>query len=97
MHLFGLDVGGSGIKGSIVDATTGVLQAPRFRLPTPDPATPEAQWPALAMRLADVIHRALHVRLDVTAVKPGGLPRYDLKTKRIIDQRPKEFRRALDR
>jgi phenylacetate-CoA ligase len=63
----------------------------------PDPATPEAEWPALALRLADVIHRALHVRLDVTAVKPGGLPRYDLKTKRIIDQRPKEFRRALDR
>jgi hypothetical protein len=25
------------------------------------------------------------------------LPRFELKTKRIIDQRPKELRRALDR
>jgi polyphosphate glucokinase len=41
MHIFGLDIGGSGIKGSIVDVTAGVLAAPRFRLPTPDPATPE--------------------------------------------------------
>ncbi len=63
----------------------------------PDAATPEAEWQALTTRLADMIHRALHVRLDVAAVKPGGLPRYDLKTKRIIDKRPKEFRRALDR
>ncbi len=63
----------------------------------PDPSTPEADWHALAARVADVIHRALHVRLDVAPVKPGGLPRYDLKTKRIIDKRPKEFRRALDR
>jgi hypothetical protein len=30
-------------------------------------------------------------------VAPETLPRYELKTKRIIDQRPKEFRRALDR
>jgi phenylacetate-CoA ligase len=63
----------------------------------PDPSVSEADWPALAARVADVIHRALHVRLDVAPVKPGGLPRYDLKTKRIIDKRPKEFRRALDR
>ena len=63
----------------------------------PDPATPEAEWPALAKRVADRIHAALHVRLDVVAVKPGGLPRFELKTKRIIDKRPKEFRRALDR
>jgi polyphosphate glucokinase len=42
MHIFGLDIGGSGIKGSIVNVTTGTLDAPRYRLPTPDPATPEA-------------------------------------------------------
>jgi phenylacetate-coenzyme A ligase PaaK-like adenylate-forming protein len=43
------------------------------------------------------VHKALHVRLKCEPVAPETLPRYELKTKRIIDQRPKEFRRALDR
>jgi len=63
----------------------------------PESALAESEWAPLAKRIGDRIHAALHVRLDVIAVKPGGLPRYDLKTKRIIDKRPKEFRRALDR
>ena len=63
----------------------------------PDAAMAESEWAALATHIGERIHTALHVRLDVLAVKPGGLPRYDLKTKRIIDKRPKEFRRALDR
>lgn len=41
MHLFGLDIGGSGIKGAVVDVHRGELVAPRFRIPTPDPAIPE--------------------------------------------------------
>jgi phenylacetate-CoA ligase len=59
--------------------------------------TDSARWDAIAKRLSDRIHAALHVRLRTAVVEPGTLPRYDLKTKRIIDQRPKEFRRALDR
>ncbi len=51
----------------------------------------------LAGRLGKRIHEALHVRLDITPVAPESLPRYDLKTKRIIDNRPKELRRKLDR
>lgn len=54
-------------------------------------------WSAIEERLSDSIHKALHVRLKTVAVAPESLPRYELKTKRIIDQRPKEFRRALDR
>ncbi|MCC6609679.1 MAG: AMP-binding protein [Burkholderiales bacterium] len=54
-------------------------------------------WGAIERRLSDHIHKALHVRLKTVAVSPESLPRYELKTKRIIDQRPKEFRRALDR
>lgn len=42
MHVFGLDIGGSGIKGAPVDTTTGALLAERFRIPTPQPATPDA-------------------------------------------------------
>jgi polyphosphate glucokinase len=37
----GIDVGGSGIKGAIVDITTGQLITERHRIETPQPATPE--------------------------------------------------------
>jgi polyphosphate glucokinase len=39
---FGIDVGGSGIKGGIVDLQTGQLVGERVKLPTPRPATPKA-------------------------------------------------------
>lgn len=42
MNVFGLDVGGSGIKGAPVDTKTGRLVAERVRIKTPKPATPEA-------------------------------------------------------
>lgn len=38
----GIDVGGSGVKGGIVDLATGALVGERFKLLTPQPATPEA-------------------------------------------------------
>lgn len=39
---FGIDIGGSGIKGAPVDLATGDLVAERLRIPTPDPSTPRA-------------------------------------------------------
>ncbi len=57
----------------------------------------EAEWPGLADRLARHIHDALKVRIDCRAVPVESLPRYELKTKRIVDKRPKELRRALDK
>jgi polyphosphate glucokinase len=39
---FGIDVGGSGIKGAIVDLDTGQLIGDRVKLLTPQPATPAA-------------------------------------------------------
>jgi len=39
---FGIDVGGSGVKGGIVDLHTGQLIGDRYKLATPQPATPEA-------------------------------------------------------
>jgi polyphosphate glucokinase len=38
----GIDVGGSGVKGGIVDLDTGLLIGERFKLQTPQPATPDA-------------------------------------------------------
>lgn len=42
MEILGIDIGGSGIKGAPVDLKKGELSAPRHRIPTPQPATPEA-------------------------------------------------------
>lgn len=42
MQALGLDIGGTGIKGAPVETTSGVLLAERFRLLTPQPATPQA-------------------------------------------------------
>lgn len=41
-HAFGIDIGGSGIKGAPVDLRTGEFTADRLRIPTPQPSTPEA-------------------------------------------------------
>lgn len=40
--MLGIDIGGSGIKGAIVNTKTGALLSDRFRIETPKPATPEA-------------------------------------------------------
>ncbi len=42
-HLgFGIDIGGSGIKGAPVDLHKGKLADDRLRIPTPQPSTPDA-------------------------------------------------------
>jgi len=41
-QILGIDVGGSGIKGAVVDVSTGRLLSGRYRLATPRPATPKA-------------------------------------------------------
>ena len=48
---FGVDIGGSGIKGAPVDLATGQLTAERLRLLTPTPSTPE--------RVADTVAEVL--------------------------------------
>jgi polyphosphate glucokinase len=49
---FGVDVGGSGIKGGVVDLGTGQLIGDRYKLSTPHPATPAA----VAKTIAAVVH-----------------------------------------
>lgn len=41
-EVLGIDVGGSGIKGAPINVKEGKLMAERHRIPTPQPATPEA-------------------------------------------------------
>lgn len=40
MKVLGIDIGGSGIKGAPVNIETGELMTERYRIPTPQPSTP---------------------------------------------------------
>jgi polyphosphate glucokinase len=50
---FGIDIGGTGIKGAVVDTATGRLVTERKRILTPQPATPDAVAGVVAQMLAD--------------------------------------------
>jgi len=51
---FGVDIGGSGIKGARVDLVRGRLVTERIRIDTPHPATPEA----VVQTVVDLVQRA---------------------------------------
>lgn len=46
--VLGIDIGGSGVKGAIVDTKEGVMLTSRYRIPTPSPATPESVGKVIA-------------------------------------------------
>ncbi len=48
---FGIDIGGSGIKGAPVSLDDGEFSADRVRIPTPQPSTPDA----VAQTVAEVV------------------------------------------
>ncbi|MEV6100058.1 polyphosphate--glucose phosphotransferase [Nocardia sp. NPDC051981] len=49
---FGIDIGGSGVKGAEVDLATGELVYERIKIATPHPATPNAVAEAVAKLVA---------------------------------------------
>jgi polyphosphate glucokinase len=51
---FGIDIGGSGIKGALVHTATGELATERVRIATPQPATPDS----VAAVVAQIVQRA---------------------------------------
>lgn len=50
--VYGVDVGGSGIKGAPVDLSKGTLTKKRTRIPTPQPSTPDAVFDVIEEILA---------------------------------------------
>jgi len=52
MEVLGIDIGGTGVKGAPVDTDKGELLADRFRLLTPQPATPEGITETVAQIVA---------------------------------------------
>ena len=41
MEILGIDIGGTGIKGALVDSVTGEMLTKRFRIPTPPSRKPK--------------------------------------------------------
>jgi polyphosphate glucokinase len=62
---FGIDIGGSGIKGAPVDLHNGEFADDRLRIPTPLPATPAAVAETVA-QVVDSFHLDKKVPIGVT-------------------------------
>jgi polyphosphate glucokinase len=56
--LIGIDIGGTGIKGGVVDLKKGKLLGDRVRIPTPQPATPEAVAEVVALVVKELSTQA---------------------------------------
>ncbi|WP_216381764.1 polyphosphate--glucose phosphotransferase [Arcanobacterium phocae] len=60
----GVDIGGSGIKGSVVNLETGELIGDEFRIPTPENAAPEV--------IADIVRQVVE-HFDTSVDTPVGV------------------------
>jgi polyphosphate glucokinase len=78
---FGIDVGGSGIKGGIVDMDTGQLIGERVKLLTPQPATPTA----VAKTIAEVVN-AFGWTGPLGVTYPGVVTRGIVQTAANVDK-----------
>jgi polyphosphate glucokinase len=74
MRMIGIDVGGSGIKGAVVDTASGELVTERVRIATPQPSTPKAVAKAAAKVVAD-LPAGLAAGIGFPAVVIGGIVR----------------------
>ncbi|MEU3046328.1 MULTISPECIES: polyphosphate--glucose phosphotransferase [unclassified Streptomyces] len=74
MNVFGVDIGGSGIKGAPVDLQRGALAEERHKVLTPHPATPES----VADGVAEVVGHfgwAGPIGITFPGVVTGGITR----------------------
>ncbi|MFJ3092455.1 polyphosphate--glucose phosphotransferase [Streptomyces hydrogenans] len=80
MNVFGVDIGGSGIKGAPVDLKRGALTEERHKILTPQPATPQD----VAGRVAEVVeHFAWTGPIGVTF--PGVVTGSTVRTAANVD------------
>ncbi len=97
-HVFGIDVGGSGVKGGVVDLSKGKLVTDRHRIPTPQPATPKAVA-AVTRQLVDHFSWGGAVGVAIPAIVRHGV----VHSAANIDKSwmgvdaVKRFSKALDR
>ncbi len=78
--ILGVDIGGSGIKGAPVQTRTGELISERYRIPTPQPATPKA--------VAETVHEIMKAtgwKKPIGCTVPGRVVRGVVETAANID------------
>ena len=75
--ILGIDIGGSGIKGALVDTTTGEFLSPRLRIPTPRKSTPQACARTIARIIEKLAPGDDDIRIGITVPMPvvhGAVP-----------------------
>ncbi|GAA0391619.1 polyphosphate--glucose phosphotransferase [Streptomyces luteireticuli] len=82
MDAFGVDIGGSGIKGAPVDLTGGSLAEERHKVLTPQPATPDA----VADRVKEVVDHFGWSGRPVGATFPGVVVGGTTRTAANVDK-----------
>jgi len=73
----GIDIGGSGIKGAVVDLTSGEFTSERVRIPTPKKSTPENCANAIARIISKLAPDAADLHVGITVPAPvvhGRIP-----------------------
>lgn len=67
-EILGIDIGGTGIKGAIVDAKTGTLLSERIKIKTPKVSTPEA-----VLEIIKELKKKLAYKGDVIGIGYPGI------------------------
>jgi polyphosphate glucokinase len=75
MNILGIDIGGSGIKGALVDTDTGQLLGERHRIPTPESLLPGDVLAAVVQLIAQFDHYDGPIGVGFPAVVVNGTPR----------------------
>ena len=72
-YAIGVDIGGSGIKAAVVDVRTGELASERLRVPTPQPAVPEAVVAATVELIRQLGGPVRPVGIGIPGAVPHGI------------------------
>lgn len=70
--ILGIDIGGSGIKGNLVDPASGALMAERFKLETPQPSIPDSVA-AVVAKIVEHFEYVGPVGCTFPAIVKGGV------------------------
>lgn len=71
--ILGIDVGGTGIKGAIIDTVTGELISERVKIPTPPPATPNQVLEVVSQLVEILEYEGSKIGIGFPAVIKDGI------------------------
>jgi len=73
MQVLGVDIGGSGIKGALVDLNSGKFVGERVRIETPQPATPAAMTSTFVQLIKELDYKGQIVGVGFPAIVQNGV------------------------